>query len=377
MVIASELLQAPGAADGLCVVGASAGSGKTHHLTNVVLQALAGGIEPPLEVESVVAVTFTTRAATELRSRIRQDLVGQGASQSALRLPLARLGTVHAVCLSWVEDFAVDAGLPPAVKVLPDDGGLELRRLLEASIPATLQARLSTLGQRLQVKWDSQRGRSDWLWHVFELMELARSNRIAASALPDMAERSAAWMVELLPPPSSRDLDSALADALARAVDDLAACTDLTKATKDVLTELRSIRRQLQHGRATWRDWAVLASVQPGKTSTELVESLRAVAAEFETHPRFQSELRELIRGVFECAQLGLERYQSWKARLRLVDYVDMLERALGLLDRPEVARELSERLGIVVVDEFQDTSPIQLELFLRLHQLTRRSTWV
>jgi len=377
MVSASELLRARGLAEGLCVVGASAGSGKTHHLTNVVLGALQGGVEPALDVESLVAVTYTTRAATELRSRIRQQLVRRGETENALRLPLARLGTVHSVCLSWIEDFAVDAGLPPGVRVLPDDGGLEFRRLLEASIPAGLQERLSALGQSLHVKWDNQRRRSDWLWNVFELIELARANRVAPAALPEMAQRSAAWMAELLPAPSPRDLDGALAGAIDRAAADLEASADQTKTTRGVLDELRAIRRAFAQGRATWKEWAVLAGLEPAKKSQELVENLRTIAGEFEAHPRFQSELREMISGVFECARLGLERYQSWKERRRLVDYVDMLERALGLLDRPEVARELAECLGIVVVDEFQDTSPIQLELFLRLHQLTRRSTWV
>lgn len=130
MVTASHLLQARGAAEGLCVVGASAGSGKTYHLTRVVLDAL-GGAGAALDVESLVAVTYTTRAATELRSRIRQELVRRGETENALRLPLARLGTVHAVCLSWVEDYAIDAGLPPGVRVLPDDGGLQFRLLLE------------------------------------------------------------------------------------------------------------------------------------------------------------------------------------------------------------------------------------------------------
>jgi ATP-dependent helicase/nuclease subunit A len=377
VVTASDLLRARSAAEGLCIVGASAGSGKTHHLTHVVLDALHGASNPAVDIESLVAVTYTTRAATELRSRIRQELVRKGESESALRLPLARLGTVHAVCLSWVEDFAVDAGLPPAVRVLPDDGGLQFRLLLEASIPADLQTRMSVLGKRLHIKWDGMRRRSDWLWHVFEMIELARANRIPPSALPQMAERSLAWMTELLPPPSTRDLDAALPEALARAIEDLESSADRTKATKDVLKELKLQRWVFAQRRATWKDWAVLAAVEPAKKSQDLVENLRTIAAEFEAHPRFQNELREMITGVFDCTRLGLERYQSWKERLRLVDYVDMLERALGLLDRPEVARELVERLGIVVVDEFQDTSPIQLELFLRLHQLTHRSTWV
>jgi ATP-dependent helicase/nuclease subunit A len=216
-----------------------------------------------------------------------------------------------------------------------------------------------------------------WAGTSRSFIELARANRIPPRALPQMAERSLAWMTELLPPPSTRDLDAALPEALARAIEDLERSADRTKATQDVLKELKLQRWVFAQRRATWKDWTVLAAVEPAKKSQDLIETLRTTAAEFEAHPRFQNELREMITGVFDCARLGLERYQSWKECLRLVDYVDMLERALGLLDRPEVARELAERLGMVVVDEFQDTSPIQLELFLRLHQLTHRSTWV
>ncbi|HMJ13683.1 MAG TPA: 3'-5' exonuclease, partial [Polyangiaceae bacterium] len=57
--------------------------------------------------------------------------------------------------------------------------------------------------------------------------------------------------------------------------------------------------------------------------------------------------------------------------------YVDMIDRALDLLEVHEVAEELREKLQLVVVDEFQDTSPIQLALFTRLHALCSNSVWV
>jgi len=377
MVSASDVLRDPGPAEGLTVVGASAGSGKTHCLTQVVVEALEGRRSPALDVESLVAVTYTTRAATELRSRIRQTLVRQGASESALRLPLARLGTVHAVCLSWLQDFAIDAGLPPGVRVLPDDGGLQFRSLLEASVPAPLRERLTEIAKGLNINWDNQRSRTDWMWRVFELIDLARANRIRPEALPEMAARSVAQMAELLPPATARDLDAALLAAVERALEDLESSEDKTKATASARQELMTICRKLKGGWASWKDWATLAGLSPAKKSKELVETVVSLASDFEAHPRFQGELREMTEGVFECAKVGLERYQSHKTRLRLVDYIDMLERALWLLDRPEMSAELATRLRLLVVDEFQDTSPIQLELFLRLHQLTHRSTWV
>jgi ATP-dependent helicase/nuclease subunit A len=377
MVSASDVFRQPRAAEGLCVVGASAGSGKTHHLTQVVVEALEGRQASPLDVENLVAVTYTTRAAAELRSRIRQTLVRQGASENALRLPLARLGTVHAVCLSWIQDFAIDTGLPPGVQVLPDDGGVQFRCLLEEAIPGELQGRLGKIAKGLHLNWDGTRSRTDWMWRVFELIDLARANRISPQALPEMAERSIAQMAELLPLCSTRDLDAALLGALERAEQDLDQVDDKTKATKEVRADIKAIGRRLKNGWASWKDWATLTALTPAKKSKDLVTNVVEIAAEFEAHPRFQNEVHEMIRGVFECARVGLERYQSHKTRLRLVDYVDMLEHALGLLDRPEIAAELEGCLRLLVVDEFQDTSPIQLELFLRLHRLTRRSTWV
>ena len=74
---------------------------------------------------------------------------------------------------------------------------------------------------------------------------------------------------------------------------------------------------------------------------------------------------------------MGLEAYDAWKKRRRVVDFVDMVDCALTLTGEPAVADELRARLKLLVVDEFQDTSPVQLALFARLHALAGRSTWV
>ncbi len=80
---------------------------------------------------------------------------------------------------------------------------------------------------------------------------------------------------------------------------------------------------------------------------------------------------------VFAAARAGLVAYDTWKKRRRVVDFVDMIDRALTLIEQPGVADELRERIRLLVVDEFQDTSPVQLALFTRLHALANRSTWV
>ena len=102
-------------ADGLRIVGASAGSGKTYRLTEEVIHAVSPESSEPIPVPNLMAVTYTRKAAAELTARIRQKLVSTGATDSALLLPLAYVGTVHSVCLRLVKELAIEAGLPPGV----------------------------------------------------------------------------------------------------------------------------------------------------------------------------------------------------------------------------------------------------------------------
>ena len=200
----------------LTLVGASAGSGKTHRLSQEVLEALGPNSESAIAPEELVAVTYTRKAAVELGARIRRTLIESGAYERAQTLPLAYLGTVHAVCLRLVQEFALDAGLSPRVDILAMDEAKLLREALEAGLPSTLRVRLQTLATAWQFRWDPKVRRTDWLTPVEEIMSLARSNRIAPSALPAMAERSAAGLLALLgrPEKDGDALDRALAAAL-------------------------------------------------------------------------------------------------------------------------------------------------------------------
>ncbi|HEX3598384.1 MAG TPA: UvrD-helicase domain-containing protein, partial [Polyangiaceae bacterium] len=157
----------------------------------------------------------------------------------------------------------------------------------------------------------------------------------------------------------------------------LTGANDTRQNTADVLTLLRTSRRQLTDGELRWSSWAKLAKAAPSKRCDLHVHDLRLAAARYQEHPRLHQELRDATRAIFDAARTGLVAYQEWKRERRVVDYVDMLDGALDLVEHPFVQAELSRRLGFVAVDEFQDTSPIQLALFVRLHALAGRSVWV
>ena len=99
-------------------VTAGAGSGKTSLLVGRYLSAV---LEDGCRPESLPTVTFTNRAAAELRDRIRQGLVAGGRSDVAQRLDGAPIGTIHGLCARLLRASPVEAGVDPGFAVLDQD----------------------------------------------------------------------------------------------------------------------------------------------------------------------------------------------------------------------------------------------------------------
>jgi ATP-dependent helicase/nuclease subunit A len=370
---------AVGSAAGVRLIGASAGSGKTYRLTEEVTRALESARDA-IALEGLVAVTYTKKAQAELEARIRRVLLENGAFARARQLPLAYLGTVHAVGLRLLQEFALDAGLSPEVCVIPGNEGRRLlQATLEQELDPSLRHRLQELSFELQLNWDTRTSRNDWIMPVDDIMTLARENRIAPEKLPEMARRSLEGLLAVLPPaaPNGAMLETELGRAIEVAIGRLSSLDDSTKKTADALAELRAELRELRRNRLTWSGWARLTKLDPAKRALPLVDPVVEAALAYLSHPRLRAQLIELTELIFEAARVGLQAYAAWKAERGLVDYVDMIDRALEVLSVPEVEAELRGRLQLLVVDEFQDTSPIQLALFTRLHAICGRSVWV
>src|SRR5699024_364248 len=92
----------------------------------------------------------------------------------------------------------------------------------------------------------------------------------------------------------------------------------------------------------------------------------------------FQRDMTELVRLVFETAAQCMAAYRDYKAELGLIDFIDQEHLTLKLLrTNPMVRETITERYRILAVDEFQDTSPLQLALFTDLGGLVEEVIWV
>src|SRR5688572_2328681 len=99
------------------VVWASAGTGKTRKLVDVYLELLDQGIDP----QHIVAVTFTEKAAAEMRERIR-------AAKTIASLPGAPISTIHGFCGMLIRDHGFELGIDPSFTILDEQRSLDLAR---------------------------------------------------------------------------------------------------------------------------------------------------------------------------------------------------------------------------------------------------------
>src|SRR5205823_6309847 len=100
-------------------------------------------------------------------------------------------------------------------------------------------------------------------------------------------------------------------------------------------------------------------------------------AAAHDRQPDLQADLRTACGLVFAIAARTLRAYEDYKRAWGAIDFTDQEVFALRLLERADVRARLAGEIDLVLVDEFQDTSPLQLAIFLRLAEVARRSVWV
>jgi ATP-dependent exoDNAse (exonuclease V) beta subunit len=352
-------------------VEAGAGSGKTQALVDRVVALVTVGDVPMREI---AAVTFTEKAATELRDRIRRELeraadrddpMVAGRAAAALdELDGAAVSTLHAFAQRLLSEHPIEAGLPPRIEVLDDiasqlafeerwtrfvdamldDPALERALLLAFNADTTLTT-LRTLALACDANWDL----------VAERMGPEPDPPPLATALAPLYERL-------------RDVRALGAhcvdpdDKLLTIVHDLGTWHDALVEAPDEYEQLRLVtagppRGNIRHGRKD--NWPESC---PADDVRAAVVGLREQVAEL-VRAAGEAIVRRL---AWELAQFTLREAEERRRRGQL-EFHDLLVLARAMLRDPdhgwEVRRRLRARYTRLLLDEFQDTDPIQCDL--------------
>ena len=342
-------------------ISAGAGSGKTYRLIEELERALAhDGVNPA----QVIGATFTVKAAGELEGRVHARLIERGRPQLAEQMAQALIGTVHSVCERLLHRFAFELGLSPALEVVSlEDGARFFNQALDDMLDLRRLRMMNLIATRLGIE--------DWQGDVRRIADNARGNDITAEALDPMGPENAESFLAFFPEAEVDErADAAIQSAIAEAIRDIDLEVDKTKGTRDYVGFLQDAVVEVSRRDCPWSVWIRLSKKGATKKSEPIAARVREVAARYDVHLRFQRDVREYVEGVFEVAARTLSRFQELKRDRGLIDFTDMEQLVLRALDEPAVIERLREELEFLLVDEFQDTNPMQLAIFMKLARL-------
>ena len=350
-------------------VEAGAGTGKTSELVQrVVGLVMTAGV--PLR--HIAAVTFTEKAAAELRDRLRVELEATDAADEQARqrqadaldeLDAAAIGTLHSFAQRILSQHPIEAGLPPLVEILD-----------EVSSEVAFERRWVEIRNQL-LDSDDQQVRTALLIHLANdttLNKLRSLAKILEQSWDLISERVLAHEDTRVPLP---DLDSYVLRAriVASRMDECTVVDDIflgrlrafqewgarAADAGDVAERIQLLydgsRLSVAHGQQ--KNWPDL----PG-----LKEECKSLAADVgEEHRRVLDRVTRLLTRT--VAGHILEGAQARRAEGRL-DFHDLLVLSRDLLrNYADVRARLQARYQRILLDEFQDTDPIQIELALRI----------
>jgi ATP-dependent helicase/nuclease subunit A len=353
-------------------VRAGAGSGKTFYLTNLLAQRLRDAQARP---HAVIATTFTVKAATELRERARKALLGSGRLDLASAIGQARIGTVNSVSGQLIQRFCFELGISPDQTVVEEEGVERLIRIAIENVQTFEESSvLAGLAARLSIPPD------DLTRTIQKIVDLARSNNICPDQVAAMGAANADAMLACWPEPDgdhTADLQRAL-NIAKNQLEARVAAGGAFRVTKEGLEQVRSALEALAQDRMTWAGWHDLTTLNAGAEHKQVVATVREVAQRHPGHTQFHADVRNYLQRVFGLAGRAMDAFAHAKLERGVVDFTDqevMLLRAIQ--EQPLVRDALRDELDLVLVDEFQDTNPLQLAIFVELAKLSKASIWV
>lgn len=337
-------------------VSAGAGSGKTFTLTRRIVYALSPESGPFVEhLDQVLAITFTKDAAAEIRDRVRRALIDEGMDEEALTVDDAWISTIHGMCSRILRAHALELGIDPEFTVLTDTDELMDQAVEHVLARATAPDAAPELAASLKAlyAWYPMAGEGGSFGAGATIKGLVRDLLELSSQLPG-------GMDDVCVARGQADT-SALADAYRAALGASKAATEKAQMALDAIDAFEASGKTMADAARL-----MMSCTMPRASKAfpkEQVELLKAEAAD------------AFINIVLACggpaldALVGLARsveaeYRALKAAQSALDNNDLLRMAYeALRDYPAIRAAYEGRFKMVMIDEFQDTDQMQVDL--------------
>jgi len=359
--------------DSTLFVEAGAGTGKTKELVWRIARLVSSG---KAKIEHIAAITFTEAAAAELRDRVRAELEERACNDelhdeerkrcraAAFGMDSASIQTLHSFAGALLREKPIEAGLPPNFKVVADiEGNIDfeeqwqqwLDEAMEHEETATHLFTAMTMGLRLDALKDlakSLQDNYDLLPQHFE-------------SLPAPSRRAVAALVAQIP--QIRGLvtlaRNGMTDPLAQHAQRVIEIGDIV-APMDPLgdTALVSLANfgQLSYGKGSQKDW------NNNHTGINGCKELKDLLGGLEIIRRYEVDgvRAAALTALLASLRDFILRYMEERRKSGKAQFHDLLVWARDLLrDKLSVREHFQDRFTHILIDEFQDTDPIQAEI--------------
>lgn len=337
-------------------VSAGAGSGKTFTLTRRIVYALSPESGPFVEhLDQVLAITFTKDAAAEIRDRVRRALIDEGMDEEALTVDDAWISTIHGMCSRILRAHALELGIDPEFTVLIDTDELMDQAVEHVLGRATAPDAAPELAASLKAlyAWYPMAGEGGPFGAGTTIKGLVRDLLELSSQLPG-------GMDDVCVARGQADT-SALADAYRAALGASKAATEKAQVALDAIDAFEASGKTMEDAARL-----MMSCTMPRASKAfpkEQVELLKAEAAD------------AFINIVLACGGPALDalvdlarsveaEYRALKAGQSALDNNDLLRMAYeALRDYPAIRAAYEGRFKMVMIDEFQDTDQMQVDL--------------
>ncbi|MCR3954982.1 MAG: UvrD-helicase domain-containing protein [Gudongella sp.] len=341
-------------------VSAGAGTGKTKVLTERYVHILENGdLDEGREIESLVAITFTKKASTEMKERIEQEIAsrldhGERWRRLYRDFSKAYIMTIHSFCGKLLRENPVQADIDPGFTVLEE---YVADRMLRESAGRVLDRLLK---EEDNLKTISLLGKKDIGPLSEELMDIYKKIRTLGITIDEAMEKTLSHISGM-------------------------------EIGEEVLQEIRETALYLggEMGRGKFVSVLKEPEVQEFLQGEEKRDQLRTVLqllgdnmGSSKKAPEAQQRLKELLQlalATFEKEKLDLyiltlnivkemdREYSARKKDQGALDYEDLQIQAHNLLQQDEILRKYQDRFRYIMIDEFQDTNQLQKKIFYRL----------
>lgn len=358
------------------LVEAGAGSGKTTSLVGRMVNIIATGTGT---VDEIVAITFTKKAADELKMRFQSELEKamkkdplnkERIAEGLQNIDQIYLGTVHSFCAKLLRERPIEANLDIDFQELDDDGDFLLLQeawdeylfKVQDEQPEALQ-QMEELGLSVEKLFESLRTLKEypdveWVVDEVEKPDLKPTYR----ALMNILYEARRAIPDKEPEKGYDDVQKLILKAIRREK------VVASPTEKDLLTILESFDKNIK---VTQNRWVTKedAKFYAGKLQDFVESSIKPQLKQWReyVHPK----IIRFLKGAYD-------HYAQLKKERSLLNFQDLLMKTADLLkSNPEVRAYFQNKYRFLLVDEFQDTDPIQAEIMFYLTgEQVREKDW-